>query len=681
MSVTSRFSPSVSRNPFGSPEVLLRVKDWLVPRLMFGFRLAASVCLTLTITYYLELQNSFWAATTAAIVCQPNLGASLQKGRYRIVGTLTGALVMVALLGLLAQQRDMLILSLALFCGVCGFAAVALRGFASYAAALAGITATIIFADTLNDPTSAFLLSLIRVSEICIGIAVTAFVMIVTDFDQAGRLLAGLLQRTADQVAAGFVASLTCASETDEMREARRAVTQSLAPLSATTDAAIAGSARRHARRASLRAPRSTLIAALVGWRNVGHHPHQIAGDDPAMRAHLAALVRSLAVGTLSRDPDGVKEASAKALRDLQAMGCAGSLDWLLKDATRDVVTYLAATAEALRMLKGGDSEPRAAARPRLVIDDPLLALLAGLRAFAAVLAISAFAVATAWVNGAFAIVFAAVVTLIFVARDDQAPALAKDNALGAVFMAIVGAAIYFAILPALTTLPALLCLLFPLFTALGILQAGTWHPIVFLAMAISALPMLGLGDPISYDAETYFNLCLAIIAGNLTGVLSFVLLPVPGPRLRLKRILQHSFRELRRQMQSAQPTDPEAWTHRLERRLETLPPQTTPKDAGALLSLLAVGQAVGRLKSTRLGTDGGHLLHEALKALAAAHLQTARAHLAALARMEGRERVPAESDAQPGGERVGADIAVIIDAIDRDPHLLITGAVAPIQS
>lgn len=66
------------------------VYDFLGPRFLFGLRLAASVCLALYCTYYLELQNSFWAATTAAIVCQPNLGASLQKGRYRAIGTIVG---------------------------------------------------------------------------------------------------------------------------------------------------------------------------------------------------------------------------------------------------------------------------------------------------------------------------------------------------------------------------------------------------------------------------------------------------------------------------------------------------------------------------------------------------------------------------------------------------------------
>src|SRR5437899_1124107 len=47
------------------------------PPLLFGLRLWASVCLALYVAFWLELDNAFWAGTTAAIVCQPHLGASL----------------------------------------------------------------------------------------------------------------------------------------------------------------------------------------------------------------------------------------------------------------------------------------------------------------------------------------------------------------------------------------------------------------------------------------------------------------------------------------------------------------------------------------------------------------------------------------------------------------------------
>jgi uncharacterized membrane protein YccC len=42
--------------------------------LLFGVRLCASVCLALFVAFWLELDNPFWAGTSAAIICQPQLG-------------------------------------------------------------------------------------------------------------------------------------------------------------------------------------------------------------------------------------------------------------------------------------------------------------------------------------------------------------------------------------------------------------------------------------------------------------------------------------------------------------------------------------------------------------------------------------------------------------------------------
>jgi uncharacterized membrane protein YccC len=46
------------------------------------------VSLALYVAFWLELDEPFWAGTSAATVCQPHLGASLRKGWFRIIGTL-----------------------------------------------------------------------------------------------------------------------------------------------------------------------------------------------------------------------------------------------------------------------------------------------------------------------------------------------------------------------------------------------------------------------------------------------------------------------------------------------------------------------------------------------------------------------------------------------------------------
>jgi uncharacterized membrane protein YccC len=104
------------------------------PPLLFGLRLWVSVCLALYVAFRLELDDPFWAGTSAAAVCQPQLGASLRKGWFRIIGTLIGAVVSVLLTACFPQDSVAFLAALALWVAACAFVATVLRNFASYSA-------------------------------------------------------------------------------------------------------------------------------------------------------------------------------------------------------------------------------------------------------------------------------------------------------------------------------------------------------------------------------------------------------------------------------------------------------------------------------------------------------------------------------------------------------------------
>src|SRR5271155_3970107 len=99
------------------------------PPLFYGLRVWASVSLALYVAFWLQLDDPFWAGTTAAIVCQPQLGASLRKGWFRMLGTLIGAIVSVVLIACFPQDRVLFLGCLALWGAACAFAATLLRNF------------------------------------------------------------------------------------------------------------------------------------------------------------------------------------------------------------------------------------------------------------------------------------------------------------------------------------------------------------------------------------------------------------------------------------------------------------------------------------------------------------------------------------------------------------------------
>src|SRR5580704_17516846 len=113
MSHAGNWSPAPRRIDWPDATRLAGALRSAMPALLFGLRLWAAVCLALYIAFWLELDNAFWAGTTAAIVSQPHLGASLRKGWFRLVGTIVGAVAIVALTAMFPQNRPGFLLGLA----------------------------------------------------------------------------------------------------------------------------------------------------------------------------------------------------------------------------------------------------------------------------------------------------------------------------------------------------------------------------------------------------------------------------------------------------------------------------------------------------------------------------------------------------------------------------------------
>src|SRR5258707_15677375 len=102
------------------------------PSLLYALRLWAAVCLALFVAFWLELDNAFWAGTSAAIVCQLQLGASLRKGWFRMIGTVASATAIVVLTACFPQHRIAFLMLLAFWGGLCSFASTVFCNFASY---------------------------------------------------------------------------------------------------------------------------------------------------------------------------------------------------------------------------------------------------------------------------------------------------------------------------------------------------------------------------------------------------------------------------------------------------------------------------------------------------------------------------------------------------------------------
>ena len=264
------------------------------PAFLFGVRLWVSVCLALFIAFKLELDDAYWAGMSAAVVCQPRLGASLRKGYFRMVGTVVGAVAAVILSALFPQQRLWFLLGLAVWGGACGFASRMLQNFASYAAALAGYTAAIIAAGELGATGGtngdAFMLAVTRATEICIGIASAGLVLAGTDFGGARLRLATQLTGLSQEISGHFLGAFALAGPGEaEARTIRRELTRRVIALDVTVDEVMGESSDLRPHSPRLERATGGLLSMLSAWRMVARHLEVLP---PEQRRRQAELIR-----------------------------------------------------------------------------------------------------------------------------------------------------------------------------------------------------------------------------------------------------------------------------------------------------------------------------------------------------------------------------------------------------
>lgn len=143
---------------------------------VYIFKVLVAAFATLWLAMRLELPQPRTAMITVFIVMQPQSGHVFAKSFYRVLGTLAGSAMMVALIAIFPQNTELFLPSLALWVGLCSAGAMRYRTFRAYGFVLAGYTAAMIGLPILDQPQEAFMAAVWRVLEIGLGIFVSTLV-------------------------------------------------------------------------------------------------------------------------------------------------------------------------------------------------------------------------------------------------------------------------------------------------------------------------------------------------------------------------------------------------------------------------------------------------------------------------------------------------------------------------
>jgi uncharacterized membrane protein YccC len=612
-----------------------------VPALLFGLRLWASVCLALYIAFWLELDTPSWAGTSAAIVCQPQLGASLRKGWFRMIGTVVGAVAIIVLTACFPQDRALFLLGLALWGAACALVATLVRNFSSYGAALAGYTAAIIASDALGATGGprgdVFMLAVTRASEVCLGIVCAGVVLAGTDLGGAKRRLATLFADLAAGIAAGFANTLAPTGPgLSDARAIRRAFIQKVIALDPRIDETLGESAQIRYHSPVLAKAEEGLFAALAGWRAVANHLVQLPSPKRQQEAKtiLGLLPLELRSTNAQSSQWMVRPTELRLLCETTARRLIESPHdtpslRLLADGTAEAFDGMSRALNGLALLVADSARPVSRRRGvvRLYVPDWLPALVNAARAFVTIGVVALLWIFTAWPNGSEALTFAVIAVILFALRADQAHAGAMSFLLGTAIATVAAAIINFAVLPNLETFAA-----FSIAIGLWLVPAGViaakWRSGTLNYMAVYFVPLLAPENQMSYDTVQFYNAALALLAGIGAAALSFRLIPQLSPAYRTRRLLGLTLRDLRRLARGHTPSD---WMSRVHGRLAVMPGEATPLQGAQLMASLSIGAEILKLRplARRLGVSAD--FENALTALAHGKSSTAIARLARL--------------------------------------------------
>ena len=606
---------------------------WLraaVPALLYGIRLWAAVCLAMFVAFWLELDNAFWAGTSAAIVCQPVLGASLRKGWFRMVGTVIGAIAAVVLSALFPQSRAGFLLGLALWAGVCALVATLLRNFASYAAAMSGFTAAIIAGDELGAVGGingdAFNLAVARGAATCIGIVCAGVVLASTDLGGARRRLATLLASLSADVAGGLMRALQLpASMQAESRTERRRLVMQVSGLGTVIDQAAGEISNTLFRPRAILAAADSLFDALVAWRSVANHQefHPEAGAEaPRVRECLPTILTT-SEGAIDpvrwrSDPLAMRTAMRIAARRLVALPAETASLRLLCDGTAEGLLALSRAVTGVVRVSHPALTPRLRRTARLRVPDLMPALINGVRAFLTIGAAALVWIWTAWPNGATFILFAMLAITLFAPREDAAYATARSFATGVALTAVFAAVVAFALLPHQTSFAGFCAVLGLVLVPAGALSAQSWEQSLFVGLTALFIPLLAPSNPETYDPQQFYNKAIALVGGIAFAMLAMRLLPPMPPAMRARRLLALTLRDLRRLTHGKVPTSSAEWEGKVYSRLSALPASVDILQGARLAAALSMGSGIIRLRriARRFGLDAE--LRGAMAAIAA---------------------------------------------------------------
>lgn len=536
------------------PWVKATVGQW-----RYALRNGIAMCLALTVAYYLDLDEPYWAMTSAAVVSFPTVGGVISKSLGRIAGSLLGASAALIIAGQTLNDPWLFLFAMATWIGFCTWACAQFTNNVAYAFQLAGYTAAIIaFAMVdVTDITELWDIAQARVCEVILGILCGGMMMMILPGNADGTTLLSALKKMHARLLEH--ASLLWRPETtDAIRTAHESVIGQILTTNLLRIQAF-WSHYRFRRQNSLltwllhqqlrmTSVISSLRRMLLNWPdapdNLRPVLEQLLSELAHPRADALTVARIIAPLAPGESDDYRHHAFWQRLRYFCRLYLTSSR-WLARVENASPVSSY--------------TPPRS---PGLMRDtDNAEALWSGIRTFCALSLVGAWSINTQWESGSAALTLAAISCVLY--SVSPAPFNSLTLLLRTlILLSLFSFMVKFGLMVQISELAVFLLFLFPLLTTLQLLKlqmpklAGLWGQlIVFMGSFIAVT------NPPVYDFADFLNDNLAKISGVALAWLAFAVLR-PGSDARKSR---RHIRTLRRSFVDQLSRVPQLSEHEFE--------------------------------------------------------------------------------------------------------------------
>lgn len=499
----------------------------------YALRNAIAMCLALTLAYCFNLDEPYWAMTSAAVVSFPTVGGVISKSLGRIAGSLLGATAALIIAGHTLNEPWLFLFSMAAWLGLCTWACAYFTNNVAYAFQLSGYTAAIIAFPTVNlvDTVQLWDIAQARVCEVVLGILCGGVMMMILPSTSDGTALLTALKNMHGRLLEH--AHLLWQAETnDAIRSAHEGVINQILTMNLLRIQAFWSHYRFRRQNALLNALLhhqlrltsviSTLRRLLLNWPK----------PPPQTREIVEQLLSALAAP--HSDPYSI----ARIIAPLRPQDSSDYHHLAFWQRLRYFCALYLQSSRWLRSLENGTSVSLQAARRRPGLarhTDSVEALWSGLRTFCTLTVVGAWSIGTQWESGSSALSLAAISCVLYsiVATPFKSLSLLMRTL---VLLSLFSFVVQFGLMVQITDLWQFLLFLFPLLTTMQLLKlqmtklAGLWGQlIVFMGSFIAVT------NPPVFDFADFLNDNSAKIVGVALSWLAFAILR-PGSDARKSR-------------------------------------------------------------------------------------------------------------------------------------------------